>query len=36
LPLWQAALAILADAGATPEADALRDLLVTAGKPQAR
>jgi hypothetical protein len=26
-------LAILADAGATPEADALRDLLATAGDP---
>ena len=33
LPHWHAALAILADAGATPEADALRDLLVTAGDP---
>jgi tetratricopeptide (TPR) repeat protein len=30
LPHWHAALAILADAGATPEADALRDLLVAA------
>jgi mannose/cellobiose epimerase-like protein (N-acyl-D-glucosamine 2-epimerase family) len=33
LPHWHAALAILADAGATPEADALRDLLATAGDP---
>jgi tetratricopeptide (TPR) repeat protein len=33
LPHWHAALAILADAGATPEADALRDLLATADKP---
>ena len=33
LPHWHAALAILADAGATPEADALRDLLTTAGDP---
>jgi hypothetical protein len=29
LPHWHAALAILADAGATPEANALRDLLAT-------
>jgi hypothetical protein len=32
LPHWHAALAILDDAGATPEADALRDLLATAGQ----
>jgi DNA-binding SARP family transcriptional activator/Tfp pilus assembly protein PilF len=30
---WQAALAIFADTGATPEADALRDLLAAAGDP---
>lgn len=33
LPHWHAALAILDDAGATPEADALRHLLATAGGP---
>jgi DNA-binding SARP family transcriptional activator len=33
LPHWHAALAIFADAGATPEADALRDLLASAGDP---
>jgi tetratricopeptide (TPR) repeat protein len=33
LPHWHAALAIFADAGATPEADALRDLLANAGDP---
>jgi DNA-binding SARP family transcriptional activator len=32
-PHWHAALAIFADAGATPEADALRDLLASAGEP---
>jgi DNA-binding SARP family transcriptional activator len=33
LPHWHAALAIFADAGAIPEADALRDLLASAGEP---
>jgi hypothetical protein len=32
LPHWHAALAILDDAGATPEVDALRDLLATAAQ----
>ena len=33
LPHWHVALAIFADAGATAEADALRDLLASAGEP---